>query len=45
MSNGKCHLCQTKDNDEAMQHLFLKGLSMNKVIKEIQAIFNRSINS
>ena len=37
LSNGKCHLCQIRDHDETMQHLFFK-----KVIKEIEAIFYRS---
>jgi len=41
-SNGKCHLCQIRDNDETMQHLFFKYPSVKKVIKEIEAIFNRS---
>jgi hypothetical protein len=42
LSNGKCHLCQIRDNDETMQHLFFKCPSVNKIIKEIEAIFNRS---
>jgi hypothetical protein len=38
-SNRQCHLCQVRDNDETMQHLFLKCLSVKKkVIKEIEAI-------
>ena len=40
--NGKCQLGQIKDNDETMQHLFFKCPSVKKVIKEIEAIFNRS---
>jgi hypothetical protein len=40
--NGRCHLCQIRDNDETMQHLFFKCPSVNKIIKEIEAIFNRS---
>jgi hypothetical protein len=24
LSNGRCHLCQIRDNDETMQHLFFK---------------------
>jgi hypothetical protein len=35
-------LCQIKYNDETMQHLFFKCPSVKKVIKEIEAIFNRS---
>jgi phosphatidate phosphatase PAH1 len=42
LSNGRCHLCQIRDNDETMQHLFFKCPSVNKIIKEIEAIFNRS---
>ena len=41
LSNGKYHLCQIRDNDETMQHLFFKCPSVKKVI-EIEAIFNRS---
>jgi hypothetical protein len=41
LSNGRCHLCQIRD-DETMQHLFFKCPSVNKIIKEIEAIFNRS---
>ena len=43
LSSGKCHLCQIRDNDETMQHLFFfKCPSVKKVLKEIEAIFNRS---
>jgi hypothetical protein len=42
LSNGKCHLCQIRDNDETMQHLFCKCPSVKKIMKEIEAIFNRS---
>ena len=42
LSNGRCHLCQIRDNDETMQHLFFKCPSVKKIIKEIKAIFNRS---
>jgi hypothetical protein len=42
LSNGRCHLCQIRDNDETMQHLFFKYPSVKKIIKEIEAIFNRS---
>ena len=35
-------LCQIKYNDETMQQLFFKCPSVKKVIKEIEAIFNRS---
>jgi hypothetical protein len=42
MSKGKCHLCQIIDNDETMQHLFFKCPSVKHIIKEIEAIFNRS---
>ena len=42
LSNGKCHLCQIRDNDEKMQHLFFKCPFVKKVIKEIEAISNRS---
>jgi hypothetical protein len=42
LSNGRCHLCQIRDNDETMQHLFFECPSVNKIIKEIEAIFNRS---
>ena len=42
LSNGRCHLCQIKANDEMMQHLFFKCPSVKKIIKEIKAIFNRS---
>ena len=42
LSNGRCHLCQIRDNDETMQHLFFKCPSVKKIIKEIEAIFNRS---
>ena len=42
LSNGRCHLCQIRDNDETMQHLFFKYPSVKKNIKEIEAIFNRS---
>ena len=43
LSDGKCHLCQIRDNDETMQHLFFKcPPSVKKVIKEIEVIFNRS---
>ena len=42
LSNGKCHRCQIRDNDETMQHLFFKCPSVKKIIKEIEAIFNRS---
>ena len=42
LSNGKCHLCQIRDNDETMQHLFFKCPSVKKIIKEIEAIFNWS---
>ena len=41
LSNGRCHLCQIRDNDETMQHLFFK-CPLKKIIKEIEAIFNRS---
>ena len=43
LSNGRCHLCQIRDNDETMQHLFSKCPSVKKIIKEIEAIFNRSV--
>ena len=36
LSSGRCHLCQIRDNDETMQHLFFKCHS----VKEIEAIFN-----
>ena len=42
LSNGRCHLCQIRDNDKTMQHLFFKCPSVKKIIKEIEAIFNRS---
>ena len=42
LSNGRCHLCQIRDNDETMQHLFFKCPSVYKIIKEIEEIFNRS---
>ena len=42
LSNGKCHFCQFRDNDETMQHLFFKCPSLKKIMKEIEAIFNRS---
>jgi hypothetical protein len=29
LSKGKCHLCQIRDNDETMQHLFFKYASVN----------------
>jgi hypothetical protein len=38
LSNGRCNLCQIRDNDETMQHLFFKCPSVNKIIKEIEAI-------
>jgi hypothetical protein len=31
LSNGKCHLCQIRDNDEMMQHLFLAHLAKGNV--------------
>jgi hypothetical protein len=40
LSNGRCHLCQIRDNDETMQHLFCPFVKKN--IKEIETIFNRS---
>ena len=42
LSNGTCHLCQIRDNDETMQHLFFECPTVKKIIKEIEAIFNRS---
>jgi len=42
LSKEKCHLCQIRDNDETMQHLFFECPSVKKIIKEIEAIFNRS---
>ena len=42
LSNGKFHLYQIRDNDETMQHLFCICPSVEKAIKEIKAIFNRS---
>ena len=42
LSNGKCHHCQIRDNDESMQHLFFKCPYVKKIIKELEAIFNRS---
>ena len=42
LSNGKCHLCQIRDNVETMQHLFFKWTSVKILIKEIEAIYNRS---
>ena len=41
LSNRRCHLCQIRDNDETMQHLCFK-CPVKKIIKEIEAIFNRS---
>ena len=43
VSNGRCHLCQIRNNDETIQHLFfLICPSVKKFLKEIEAIFNRS---
>jgi hypothetical protein len=35
------HLCQIRDNDETMQHLFFECPSVKEFIKEIEGIFNR----
>jgi hypothetical protein len=42
LSSGKCHLYQIRENEETMQHLLFKCPSVKKVIKEIEAISNRS---
>ena len=42
LSNGKCHHCQIRDNNESMQHLFFRCPYVKKIIKELEAIFNRS---
>ena len=40
-SNRQCHYCQVRDNDDTMQHLFLKCLSVKKkAIKEIEEVLD-----
>ena len=41
LSNGRCHLCQIRDNDETMQHLFFKCPSVNI---SVNLIFEHSKN-
>ena len=42
MSNGKCHLCNERNNIETLQHLFFQCNTTKTIFHEIQNLFQKS---